>query len=76
MRRHIPGLHSGQQDPETNADGLFLVRVESAAYRWHRQKPFVELHLGLCLGSETLIAANLIRKAGASDIDWLDELVF
>jgi hypothetical protein len=32
-------------------------------------------HLGLCLGSETLIEANLIRKAGASDLDWLDELV-
>jgi hypothetical protein len=43
MRRHIPGLHSGQQDPETNVDGLFLVRVEGAAYRWHRQKSFLEL---------------------------------
>jgi PD-(D/E)XK nuclease superfamily len=32
-------------------------------------------HLGLCLNSEPLIAANLIRKAGASDLDWLDELV-
>lgn len=31
--------------------------------------------LGLSLGNETLIAANLIRKAGASDLDWLDELV-
>src|SRR5450432_2111305 len=32
-------------------------------------------HLGLCLGNEQLIAANLIRKAGASELDWLDELV-
>jgi hypothetical protein len=32
-------------------------------------------HLGLCLGNEQLVAANLIRKAGASDLDWLDELV-
>jgi hypothetical protein len=32
-------------------------------------------HLGLCLSNEQLIAANLIRKAGASDLDWLDELV-
>jgi len=32
-------------------------------------------HLGLCLNNEPLIAANLIRKAGASDLDWLDELV-
>ena len=43
MRRHIPGLHSVQHDDESNLDGLFLVRVERAAYRWHRQKPFLEL---------------------------------
>jgi hypothetical protein len=43
MRRHIPGLHSKQQDLESNLDGLFLVRVERASYRWHRQKPFLAL---------------------------------
>jgi hypothetical protein len=43
MRRHIPGLYSKQQDLESNLDGLFLVRVERAAYRWHRQKPFLAL---------------------------------
>jgi hypothetical protein len=32
-------------------------------------------HLGLCLSNEPLIAANLIRQAGASDLDWLDVLV-
>jgi NAD(P)-dependent dehydrogenase (short-subunit alcohol dehydrogenase family) len=32
-------------------------------------------HLGLCLNNEPLVAANLIRNAGASDLDWLDELV-
>jgi hypothetical protein len=32
-------------------------------------------HLGLCLGNEQLIAAKLIRNAGASDLEWLDELV-
>jgi hypothetical protein len=43
MRRHIPGLHSKQQDLESNLDGLFLVRVERASYRCHRQKPFLAL---------------------------------
>jgi hypothetical protein len=43
MRRQIPGLHSVQQDPEANLDGLFLVRVERASYRWHRQKSFLEI---------------------------------
>src|SRR5258707_15347905 len=32
-------------------------------------------HLGLCLKNEQLVAAKLIRKPGASDLDWLDELV-
>ena len=32
-------------------------------------------HLGLCLNDKQLIETNLIRKAGASDLDWLDELV-
>jgi len=32
-------------------------------------------HLGLCLGDQKLIDANLIRTAGANDLAWLDELV-
>jgi hypothetical protein len=43
MRRHIPGLHSRQQTVESNLDGLFLVRVDKASYRWHPQKPFLAL---------------------------------
>jgi hypothetical protein len=43
MRRHIPGLHSGHQDLVSNLDGIFLVRVESASYRWQSQKPFLAL---------------------------------
>ena len=42
MRRHIPGLHSGQPDGQ-NLEGLFLVRVERALFRWHPKKPFLEL---------------------------------
>jgi len=30
-------------------------------------------YLGLCLGSQQLIDAKLIRRAGASDLDWLDQ---
>ena len=32
-------------------------------------------HLGLCLDSDQLVTANLIRRPGASGLDWLDELV-
>ena len=31
-------------------------------------------HLGLCLGNESLVSANLIRQPGASDLDWLNGL--
>ena len=32
-------------------------------------------HLGLCLDNQEMIAANLMRRPGASTLDWLDELV-
>lgn len=47
MRKHIPGLHSGHQDLVSNLDGLFLVRVERASYRWHPQKPFFALRFSI-----------------------------
>jgi PD-(D/E)XK nuclease superfamily len=31
-------------------------------------------HLGLCLGNQHLIDSHLIRKPGAADLDWLDQL--
>jgi hypothetical protein len=42
MKRTIPGLHSTQPD-DAPLEGLFLVRVEWASYRWHRQKPFLNV---------------------------------
>jgi hypothetical protein len=43
MKRHIPGLHSRQQDREGALEGLFLARVDAASYRWHPQKPFLSV---------------------------------
>lgn len=31
-------------------------------------------HLGLCLGDQTMVDSRLVRRPGASDFDWLDEL--
>ena len=42
MKRQIPGLHLNQQG-ESPLEGLFLVRVEWASYRWHAQKPFLSV---------------------------------
>lgn len=43
MKRHIPGLYSNRRGVEDKLEGLFLVRVDRARYRWHPQKPFVEI---------------------------------
>jgi hypothetical protein len=32
-------------------------------------------HLGICLGDQQLVDSKLIRRRGASSLDWLDELV-
>ena len=42
MKRRIPGLHATQPTEEP-LEGLFLVRVEWASYRWHLQKPFLSV---------------------------------
>src|ERR1700745_2626343 len=43
MNRQIPGLHLRQKDRESPLEGLFLVRVDAASYRWHPQKPFLSV---------------------------------
>ena len=46
MTRRCAGLRktvSANQVP----DGIFLVRVEKAEYRWHAQKPFYVLRLSI-----------------------------
>jgi hypothetical protein len=43
MRRHIPGLHSWQPDDTNLLEGLFLVCVDGAFFRWQPRKPFLEL---------------------------------
>jgi len=43
MRRQIPGLHSWQPDDRNLLEGLFLVRVDHALFRWQPKKPYLEL---------------------------------
>src|SRR5713101_7303099 len=47
MKRHIPGLHRESQNGDDILEGLFLVQVERAFYRWHLQKPFFALRLAV-----------------------------
>src|SRR2546426_1992185 len=45
MKRHIPGLHQVAPNVDDALEGLFLVRIERAFYRWHPQKSFFTLRL-------------------------------
>ena len=40
MKRHFPGLHVEPAQVNEFLEGIFLVRVDRAYYRWHPQKPF------------------------------------
>jgi len=42
MMRQIPGLHS-TQPADAPLEGLFLVRVEWASYRWNVQKAYLSV---------------------------------
>ena len=43
MKRHFPGLHAEPNSIDDSLEGIFLVRVDRAYYRWHPQKPFFVL---------------------------------
>ena len=46
MKRQLPGLADVARDPRPELpDGIFLVRVDRAQFRWHAQKPFYVLRL-------------------------------
>lgn len=41
MKRIIAGLHQASTSTADNIqDGIFLVRIVRADYRWHKQKPY------------------------------------
>jgi hypothetical protein len=47
MKRHIPGLHREATNGEEILEGIFLVRVDRAFYRWHPQRPFFVLRFAV-----------------------------
>jgi len=58
-----------------------VLQIQSAQFASHPGIRFPQNgcitcpHLGLCLGNQQLIEANLIRNAGANELAWLNELV-
>jgi hypothetical protein len=73
MKRRFAGL---QETASANKvpDGIFLVRVEKAEYRWHAQKPFYILRLSILEPQELagrLISGRLYCTSKALwKLDW------
>jgi hypothetical protein len=47
MTHHIPGLHRDPRNESDELEGVFLVRVDRAFYRWHPTRPFYLLRLAV-----------------------------
>ena len=47
MKRHFPGLHLESKNGNEILEGVFLVRVAQASFRWHREKPFFSLQFSI-----------------------------
>src|SRR5262245_52975950 len=47
VKRHIPGLHGNGNKDDAILEGIFLVRVDRAFYRWHPQRPFYVLRFAV-----------------------------
>ena len=48
MNRKVPGLAETAHDSRSKTpDGIYLVRVEGAQFRWHARKPFYLLRLSV-----------------------------
>jgi len=61
MIRKLPGLCSNLIEPISEFNGLFLVRVASASYRWHPQKPFLAIRF-LVLQPESRSGENFSAR--------------
>ena len=88
VRRHQPEIQylrtsiSAEQRAEFDrVVGTGIAQIEAAQFPSHSGIRFPQNgcvscpHLGLCLGDQKLIEANLIRSAGGNELAWLDELV-
>jgi hypothetical protein len=57
-----------------------ITRIESAQFLPHSGIRFPQNpcnscpYVGLCLGRQEMVDANLVRRTGADSLDWLDEL--
>ena len=62
MKRQVPGLAETARDSRPEIpDGIFLVRVDGAQFRWHAHKPFYILRLSI-LEPRTLAGQPIVGR--------------
>jgi hypothetical protein len=62
MKRQVPGLADVSRDSRPEIpDGVFLVRVDVAQFRWHPQKPFYVLRLSILEPTE-LVHQSIVGR--------------
>ena len=76
MKCHIPGLHREGRNGDDIVEGVFLVRVDHAFYRWHPQRPFYVLRFAILEPKEHQghsftgrLYCTATRRATASECD-------
>ena len=61
MRRYLPGLRTEILIDRAPLEGIYLVRVEHASYQYHRQRPFLNLHL-IVLEPEQYVGSRIVAR--------------
>ena len=62
MKRQVPGLAETARDSRPEIpDGIYLVRVDGAQFRWHAHKPFYVLRLFI-LEPETYAGRSIVGR--------------
>jgi hypothetical protein len=62
MKRQVPGLaDTARSSRQEIPDGVFLVRIDGAQFRWHAHKPFYVLRLSV-LEPQTLAGQPIIGR--------------
>ncbi len=62
MKRQLPGLAETIRDsPPEMPDGVYLVRVDRAQFRWHAHKPFYLLRFSI-LEPDTLAGSPIVGR--------------
>ena len=75
MKRHVRGLAETARDSRPEIpDGIFLVRVDGAQFRWHALKPFYVLRLSILepsmLAGQTIVSRLYCTPKAMWKLGW------